>query len=95
MMSRWSAYYLPAHMGDSKWAGVFERHVRTNVRGANYLFADGHVRGLRAIQTLKPVWLWGPCHWYSNTPPPDDRYEHQADYHPDEFINKYVRSEYK
>ncbi len=49
---------------DYQTKGMAHHHNKV----VNFVFLDGHVKGLKAIQTFEPKWLWGS--WSPNEPHP-------------------------
>jgi type II secretory pathway pseudopilin PulG len=49
------------------WAGTERGLVHHHHKYINYLFLDGRVKPLKAIQTFLPRWLWGPPHPHSGS----------------------------
>lgn len=55
--SMWPSYFVSAaSVSDGLKGGLFFHHRKT----MNWLYVDGHVKGMRALQTFTPKCLWSP-----------------------------------
>jgi prepilin-type N-terminal cleavage/methylation domain-containing protein/prepilin-type processing-associated H-X9-DG protein len=55
---RFSDYVTP--FGFAHFTAVRISPIHHHRKRTNYAFLDGHVKPLKAIETLRPKWLWGP-----------------------------------